>query len=85
MKKSQHKVEHEILIDKWLAAGFTKDYILSKCRNTIQWRKDNGKDSIKSIVYFKNVFAKGSNKKSNPKEELDQLLSKFINKNKIKY
>ena len=83
--QAQHKVEHEILIDKWLAAGFTKDHIVSKCRNTIQWRRDNGKDSIKSIVYFKNVFVKGSNKKSNPKEELDQLLSKFINKNKIKY
>jgi hypothetical protein len=81
----QHKLDHEHLVDTWLK-DFSKDYILKRIRNTIQYRRDSGKDSIKSIGYFKNVFVKNANKKpSSKKEELDQLLGKFKANHKIKF
>ena len=81
----QHKLEHEHLVDIWLK-DFSKEYILKRIRNTIQYRRDNGKDSIKSIGYFKNVFVKNANKKpSSKKAELDQLLGKFKANHKIKF
>ena len=80
-----HTVDHERLADTWLQ-NYTSEYILKRMESTLQWRLKNNKDSIKSIVYFKNVFTKETaNKKSSPKKELDQLLNKFTSTHRVKF
>jgi biotin operon repressor len=80
-----HTVDHERLADTWLQ-NYTSEYILKRMESTLQWRLKNNKDSIKSIVYFKNVFTKDpANKKSSPKKELDQLLNKFAATHRVKF
>jgi DNA-binding Lrp family transcriptional regulator len=80
-----HTVDHERLADTYLA-NYSKEYILNRMESTLQWRLKNNKDSIKSIVYFKNVFTKEpANKKSSPKKELDQLLNKFTSTHRVKF
>ena len=80
-----HTVDHERLADTWLK-DYPKEYILNRMESTLKWRLKNNKDSIKSIVYFKNVFTKESaNKKSSPKKELDQLLNKFTSTHRVKF
>ena len=80
-----HTVEHERLADTWLK-DYSKEYILNRMESTLKWRLKNNKDSIKSIVYFKNVFTKEpANKKSSPKKELDQLLNKFTSTHRVKF
>ena len=80
-----HTVDHERLADTWLK-DYSKEYILNRMESTLKWRLKNNKDSIKSIVYFKNVFNKqAANKKSSPKKELDQLLNKFTSTHRVKF
>ena len=79
-----HTTAHEELVTMWLQ-DFTKEEILKKMEDTIRYRMKNNKDSIKSVVYFKNVFVKDNKKPSNPKQELEGLMSKFVNTHKVKF
>lgn len=77
--------QHEALVQTWLDSGYTKDQILKRIEDYMIWRRNNGKDGIKSIAYFKNVFDKNKKKPSNPKEELEGLMNKFVNTHKVKF
>lgn len=78
--------QHEALVQTWLDSGYTKDQILKRIEDYMIWRRNNGKDGIKSIAYFRNIFIKDKEKKpKTDKEELEGLMNKFINKSRIKY
>lgn len=80
-----YTLQHEYLVQSWLDRGLSKEYILKKIDDYMIWRRKTGKDGIRSIGYFKNVFKEKSKEPPTKKEELDQLLGKFKSTHKIKF
>tara|TARA_R110000744_G_scaffold27429_1_gene67005 strand:+ start:835 stop:1578 length:744 start_codon:yes stop_codon:yes gene_type:complete len=79
------KPDHETLVQEWLDSGHKKEYILNRVRNILEYRIKNNMDSVKSIIYFKNIFSKQKPAEKTDKETLDGLIKKFTNTHKMKW
>jgi DNA-binding Lrp family transcriptional regulator len=78
------KLEDQDMVSRWLSYGHSKEYITKRIRSTLEWRKANGKDSIKRITYFDKVFTPESGPKTK-RDQLGDLINKFGSTNKIKW
>ena len=72
------------IVSKWLHKGHKPEYILSRIKGTLEYRKKNGQDSIKRITYFDKVFMDSKGPKDK-KAELSELLNKFTATHKVRW
>lgn len=72
------------IVSSWLQQGHKPEYILSRIKGYLEYRKKNGQDSIKRITYFDKVFMDTKGPKDK-KAELSELLNKFTATHKIRW
>ncbi len=72
------------VVSSWLHKGHKPEYILSRIKGTLEYRKRNGQDSIKRITYFDKVFMDSKGPKDK-KAELSELLNKFTATHKVRW
>ena len=72
------------IVSSWLQQGHKPEYILSRIKGYLEYRKKNGQDSIKRITYFDKVFLDSKGPKDK-KAELSELLNKFTATHKVRW
>ena len=72
------------LLCSWIKdKGLTEDYAVRKIKEVLTWRKQNRKDSVKTIKFFEYVFFKQDKPKDN-KELVQRIIKKIARAKSIR-
>lgn len=81
----QYNMKQLEIVQSWIKdKGLDPEIAVKKIKDVLIWRRDNRKDSVKSIVFFENVFFRQA-APVDKKEEVQRILKKIINRKSIKY